>query len=611
MGHFKPLKIDGCPVWCQNGPGMDQEDKKHPLRGIHPEIDLKFISEHGRKAEAIVNSLPLQEQLEMALERRGRERMELILLSGRAQSLVRMLPEQELYFTIKEVGEEEALPILALAEHRQLTYIFDIEFWKEQALEPERFFRWLDLLRQANEEQYRDWLKKADPELLVAILQKALRVYVVDPDETGTEPWREKELVTLDNQYYFEILEEQFQPVIENCLSQLRDLEQENFYSIMDEVRLQLSTEVIEVAHRVRQGRLEDHGFYDFKDAIGIYNYLSPEKMKELEKHPERPVSVNLPAARHALTLAHKLPNLLDKAIIGLSPRETEDFHHQFARLANKVMVADALDLTVLDNLRLSVEKVYGYIEIGLEQWSQGRLVAAIELLKKQWMEHLFQAGFSQVLELSFRGQKIRNGAWFQFLDQPYHLFGELDGKRLQALLLKRPRFYHGVKSNEAAEFKSMDEVRLALESVERAETWSRLVMDSLEADKQELKMLAGAYPFELTFKVVLGQSLVTGVTRGRPTFEPVRREELSKFIRVSMHPTEPPRKIYQNLKDEFLDWLMKRALAKGLVKEEMARELAVAAIINMEQELGIIKDPDQIDPRYVTSLVIAPEKGK
>ena len=591
---------------------MDQSGKDRMLRRIHPEIDLKFISEHPQKAEGIVNSLPLRDQMEMALERRGKERMELILLSKRAKALVHMLPEQELYFTLKEFGEEETLPLLALANTRQLIYIFDIEFWKENSLEPSQVFRWLDLLKQADEEQLRGWLKKADPELLISILQMALRIYVVDPDNLGAEPWREKDLLTLDDQYYFEIIDDQHRPIIERSLVQLRDLEPEKFYRVMDEARMQLSSEVQDLAYRVRQGRLEDHGFYDFDDAIVIYNYLSPEKQRDLETHPERPAPVELPAARHALTLAHKMPFLLTKALSELSPPETEEFHHQFARLANKAMIADALDLTILDNLRLCVEKVYGYIEIGLEHWSSGKLEAAVVLLKKQWLEHIFQSGFSQVLDLSFRAQKIKNAAWFKFMGEPYHLFGELDGKRLAALLLKRPKFYHEPKkSDQAVEFKSMSDVRLALESIERAETWSRLFIEILEVDKEELKTLAEAFPFELTFKVALSQGLVMGVARGRPGFAPLRREELSKFIRLSMHPPEPPRQIYQNLKDEFLDWLMSRAMAKGRVKEELVKELATAAIVNMEQELGIIKDPDHIDPRYITSLVIAHEKGK
>jgi hypothetical protein len=591
---------------------MDQGSKDKILRRIHPEIDMKFISEHPQKAEGIVNSLPLREQMEMALERRGKERMELILLSSRAKSLVHMLPDQELYFTIKEYGEEETLPLLALANISQLVYIFDIEFWKEHALSPGSVFRWLDLLKQADEEQLRTWLKKADPELLISVLQNAVKIYVVDPDNLGAEPWREKDLLTLDDQYYFEIIDDQYRPIIERSLVQLRDLEQDKFYAILDDARMQLSTEVQDLAYRVRQGRLEDHGFYDFDDAIEIYNYLSPQKQRELEIHPERPAPGDFTAARHALTLAHKMPLLLAKALGELSPAETEEFHHQFARLANKVMIADALDLTVLDNLRLSVEKVYGYIEIGLEHWSTGKLERAVELLKKQWLEHIFQAGFSQVLDLSFRAQKIKNAPWFKFLGEPYNLFGELDGKRMAALLLKRPKFYHEPrKSNEAVEFKSMSDVRLALESTERVETWSRLFIEVLEVDKEELKALAEAFPFELSFKVALAQSLVTGVVRGRPDFLPLKRDELGKFIRLSMHPPEPPRQIYQNLKDEFLDWLMRRTIAKGRIKEELVKELAFAAIVNMEQELGIIKDPDHIDPRYITSLVIAQEKGK
>jgi len=554
-----------------------------------------------------MNSLPLASQLELALQRRGKERMELILLSSRAQSLVRMLPEEELYLTIKEAGEEESLPLLAMADHRQRTYIFDLEFWADQALDPERFFRWLDLLRQADEDQLRDWLKRADPELLLVILQKAVRVYVTDPDDLGAEPWREKELFTLDEQYYFELIDDRHRAIIERILSHLRDIEQEKFYAIIDDVRMEVGAETEDAALRVRQGRLEDHGFYTFNEAFRIYQYLDPGKLKDLEKHPERPGHNPEPAPRYALALAEKIPRLLALALKELSLAELEDFHHQFARLANKVMTADALDLSELSSLRTAIEKVYGYLEIGLEYWAEGGLPKAVRLLKTQWLEHIFQAGFSQVLWLSKRAQRIKQSDWFQFLKEPFHLFGDPDGKRIQALVLSRPKFYSGEKENELMEFKSLNEVRLAQESVDRAEGWLHLVFEGLGLTREKLREVISLYPLELSFKVILATALVNGAIKIGPQILPLTPKELSDFIASAMTPAEPPRKIDERLKDNFITWLLSHIPASK-VKEDLARELALSAIISIEEELGLIKEPDNISPRYITSVIMQPE---
>jgi len=589
---------------------MSEQRKNDLFRRIHPELDSKFLKQHPQKAESIINSLTLQEQLELVLERRGRERMALILLSRKSQSLVRLLPEEELYFTLKEIGEEDSLPLLAMADLRQLNYIFDLEFWEEQTLSPERYFRWLDLLKQADEDRLREWLKKADPELLLTILQKAVRVYVPEPDNLGAEPWRNKELFTMDDQYYFEIIDERFQVIAERILAHLRDLEQDKFYALMDEVRLQVATENEDVASRVRQGRLEDHGFYDFDEAIKIYQALSPEKLKALEKNPERPGTEGAPAARLAMTLAQKLPYFLARGLQELSGAEIEDFHHQFARLCNKVMVADALDLTRLESLSVAVEKVYGYLEIGLESWSLGQFGKAVELLKRQWLEHIFQAGFSQVLTRSRRAQRLKQEQWFKELKEPFYLFGDPDGKIIKALALPRPKFYTGQKPEETAEFKSLEELKTVEQALDRAEIGAHLVLDILHLDLAGLKELIELYPFELNFKVMLATSLVNGVVRGEPLVKSVSVEQVSRFIHQSMRPSEPRREIYPNLKQEFTDWFER--MAEGKVKSlETVRELVKSALASIEDELGLVQDTRNLNPRYLSSIIIEPGQTK
>jgi len=579
------------------------EDKNKIFRKSHPELDQRFIREHPAKAEILVNSLPLPEQLELVLERRGRERMDLILLSKKSRALVRALPEAELYFTLKEVGEEEALPLLAMAEQRQLTYIFDLEFWSEQALVPERMFRWLDLLKQADEDQFREWLKKVDLELIILILQKAVTVHVVDPDNLGAEPWREKELFTLDDQYYFEIADETNHAIIERLLLQLHDLGEEKFYALVDDARLQVTWENEDTAARVRQGRMEDHGFYGFDEALKIYRQVSPEKLAELEKNPERPGPEKAPGAHFALTLAQELPHFLARGLAELSGAELEEFHHQFARLANKVMAADAMDLTQLDSLSIAVAKVYGCLEIGLESWSGGSFAKAVELLRRQWLEHIFQAGFSQVLEQSKRAQRIRRIEWFARLSEPFFLFGDPDGKILRALVLPRPKFYSGEKGGETAEFRSLSEVKAAGQAVERAELWQLLMFDGLGLRPEKLAELMEIYPSELSFQVVLATALVNAAVKFGPGFEPLTTEELSGFIREAMKPEAPPRKMDSRLKQELLDWFVKQSAGKA--SEASVRELADSAIVSIEDELGLIQDPEKIMPKFITSLVL------
>jgi len=591
---------------------MDQPDNIIKFPKIDSELDGKFIKERPKEAEKLFNSLSLKEQLDLVLKRNSRERLALIGLSHRAQSLVRAMPEPELYFTIKHLGEEESLPVLAHASQKQITYILDLEFWQEQSLNPVRICHWLDLLRKAGEEQFREWLKKCDEELLVSVLQRLIQVYVADPDNLGAEPWRDKNFFTLDEQYYIEILDERFQVIVERFLAHLRDLEEKKFYTILDQVRMTIALENEDNAYRVRSGRLEDYGFYDFDEAFKIYQSLSPERLKELSVKPEKPIAPKQPALRYPLMLIEKIPFFLKQAISQLSPEEMEGFCLEFARLSNKLMVADVLDLTNLDNVRKAMEKVYGYLEIGLESWSEGNLEKAIAVLKTQWLEHIFQTGFSQLLDLRFRAQRMERMEWFGFVGKPFQLFGEIEGKRIRALLYPKPKFYSEKEVPGEREFKNLDEVRLVESAIVQAETISWLFFERLGLEKETLKSLIIHHPLELDFRMILATALVNGVTVGKLSFEPVKIEQVKRFIIQSMLPSSPPKKIETGLKEEFINWLFRRTEEEASPeKKALTQKLAESAFANIEEELGALKNLESIDRRFISSVVIREENNQ
>ncbi len=566
------------------------------------ELSPRLVRKEPEKASKLFNALSLKEQLELVLSWRAKDRLNLILLSQKAKALVRLLPSPELYLTIKEVGEEDSLELLALANHRQLTYIFDLEFWKEQTLSPQQVCRWLDLLQKASLEQFRSWLKQADIELLITILQKLVRVYVPDPDNLGAEPWRNKELFTLDEYYYLEIKEEKFRPLVEALLLHLRDIEQERYYGILDQVRWQVPAEIEDISWRVRQGRLEDYGFYDFDEAFEIYRFVPDARIPFLETKTE--FEIPLPSPRYPLAVPDKIPNFLRLILEELGEKELEEFYAQFARLANKVMIADVMDLTELSSIKKAVEKVYGYLEIGLEFWSEGNLERALEIFRGHWLEQIFQVGFSQVLKLRFRAQKIEAKEWFRALGKPFYLFGAPLAGILKALLAPRPRYYDAQR-NEMREFKDFKEVKKAEAELEQAEFLLWLFFEVLGLKEAELKTLLSCYQFELNFPVILATAMVKGVVGGRLSFAPLSPQELSQFLAQSMPLKDDKRTLEQNLKESFKQWLVRRVEQRGAREKKFALLLAERVFEMLGDELGMIKEPEKINPELITCLVL------
>ena len=368
------------------------------LGPLLPELTAKLLYEEPERAEEMLDALPLPARVQAVLERSDKERLELILLSEQSEALTQALPAEEWWRTIKEVGEEDTLPLVAMSSDEQLTYLVDLEWWYRETLDPLLVVRWWTLFLEAGPEVLPRWFETADEELLVLSLSKFMEVYTTDPDDAGCEPWRSFRLFTLDDTYYLHFRDPNLAPHLEQVLRVLRDRFQDRYYTILDRVRTSVTAEEEETAERLRRGRLLDHGFPEPDEAVTIYAYLSPERRRALEKPAaaRREGEGRAPAGaapRYDLVKG-AVPRLLGLALAGLEdPAALEEFRFEFARLSNQVLVADAAELSSLDALRAAVEKVYGYLEIGLEVWSQGDPAAAGRILHQQWLVHIFQAG--------------------------------------------------------------------------------------------------------------------------------------------------------------------------------------------------------------------------
>ncbi|MGZ3591645.1 MAG: DUF6178 family protein, partial [Thermodesulfobacteriota bacterium] len=72
------------------------------------------LPEDPKEAQKAFQSLPIEDQLDMVLKARGKERLHYLFLSENPEQLVRQLPELEIFLTVKEVGERDSLELISL-----------------------------------------------------------------------------------------------------------------------------------------------------------------------------------------------------------------------------------------------------------------------------------------------------------------------------------------------------------------------------------------------------------------------------------------------------------------------------------------------------------------
>jgi hypothetical protein len=77
-----------------------------------------------------------------------------------------------------------------------------------------------------------------------------------------------------------------------------------------------------------------------------------------------------------------------------------ETLRWELVCLANKVIVADGLDLSSLDVRHRALRKTLGYINIGLELGAEGDPEKGAALLDKIWIQSFFQVGYQQLRQV-------------------------------------------------------------------------------------------------------------------------------------------------------------------------------------------------------------------
>ncbi|MDP2991904.1 MAG: DUF6178 family protein, partial [Deltaproteobacteria bacterium] len=104
------------------------------------------------EAGRFMDRLPLPERVEFIMRASGKERQALVLLTSHPEKVMALFPPEELFFTIKEIGATDALPLISLTTSEQLHLILDIDWWQKDRLRPDKIFEWLRLLFACSED---------------------------------------------------------------------------------------------------------------------------------------------------------------------------------------------------------------------------------------------------------------------------------------------------------------------------------------------------------------------------------------------------------------------------------------------------------------------------
>lgn len=344
------------------------------------------------QAEALFKSIPLDEQQALVLSVPPDERLSLLLLPEDATALVQALPELELHRTVQTAGKWEAMEVVELASEAQINFMLDHDCWRGESLDSRKFTDWIQLFLECDDAQIFRLLTSINADLLALALKKHVHF--------------EKDIMVQDTYFLDPDWVKGSNPAVQMFLDRLYAMDPNLWIRLLAWVRTHSKGTIEADAVEGRESRLKGKGFPAPTLAITVYypvefdakGVIDSWRGAFLATAASSAIPMAADPARDVLFLQRVLHEFSAGHADDLQPGRWEK---ELVDVANKVMVADQVDIGDLRQQRETVDKVRRWISIGLEAAASGDVKTGVVLLQHQQLEFFFRVAtmFFDLLE--------------------------------------------------------------------------------------------------------------------------------------------------------------------------------------------------------------------
>ncbi len=571
----------------------------------------ELLSLKDEELEKALANYKFEELMELVLSCPWEERHRLILLSPYPEGIVKNMPYQELFLTLKGSSLDVAVELLSYAKGYQIQFFFDIDGWYKDRIKPERVASWITLLFEAGEDKVLEWLTVADWDFLVALLQKFIKVYKKPDDVDLTEALDYLPPYTLDDFYFIDFKVEALQFYFKRIIEIIREMLPDLYIPLMESIIWEISAEVEERAYRWRNGRLADAGIPEYFEALDIYSIAYPKRLRKIElpyleeEEGEASINVFLPVKPEEELLIYKvLPQINDPAQINRIKKE-------LAWVANKVIIVDNVVIDDIEQIYKSLRKVWSGLNLGLEYIAQEDEKLAKEALETYFLEDIFKAGqtlLRDLRKLALELTKSCDPSVFRYLDQPYQ--GYLQGilvKKLNQIKLFNPQKIG--TAEEYSFFKKVKEVRIVRRHLEEAGYMAPLIQKVfgsplawLAEINQEGRNFDAKF---LTWSSLILTAMAQWSLSQEFKFKAIPAKKWKEVLEFFFEPLREGCKLKEEVKEKLLDNFRALAKTEWYLEEDLLASFINFVLNKLEEEFKGIDLSDPPDPRYQTLILV------
>ena len=568
-------------------------DRSASKRGVHS-TEARFPVEYQTTAAVLVA--------------RGKKRLEMILNSSDPAALVTRLPEREVFLTIKEVGERNAMDLIILTTPDQLTHILDLELWKKDVINVDRAILWFEILQGCGEKKLVQFFKTVDAELLICLFRKLIRVLKVESAEEEPTGKHGQSLFTLDRVYYLEFLDKRVKVTLTRILDFLCSRNLRLYQGLMESVLWDVPGENEALALRWRNGRLADRGFPDFDEALEVYSYVPPERVRgrRFEILPALDQPSYPPTWVDVVGEGSFFSRVLRQ---GMNQTMIERLQWEIIALSNRILIADAADPADAEATYKSMRKAFQTLDLGLKYLSHEDPVKAAIVLRTVPTVTVFQTGFSLGLRLRRKAESILKRGWLSRIDRGMEIIDSPLKETMRGLLRKRPLFFCEESGGNERPFERLEEVELVEHWLERISVLGKVVHEHFGISADEINRVNPeiCYLSDLPLSAICLTVLANRIVRGEGGLEPIEPAWLERLFGFFME--RRPGKHRARVKPDISKRILEEFTSRG--KWVSGREKRVLSwwtdflIHRLESAMGGTRHPEDIDPQYIDVFMI------
>lgn len=377
----------------------------------------------------IIELTPFRADLARALTRRG----ERLLAATDLAEEVAALEPLEAYYIVRELGMDQALPILRELSHEQLQACLDLDCWNRYDFAVDSLDEWLAPFASLDAETLAQTFLSLDYVLQLLFLTQTVTVYDPDTDQVPPEDETREttaRAMTPDGFYLLELkmpdLALKVHPFA--LLDAMYQYDPTATHRLLSEVRVDLPTQIEEEALRFRSGRMEDLGFATPSEAIALFS--KPPSRQPLPR-PQEPLDsavTRLPSV-YAVPLLET--TLLQQALSRITnPQSLSRLEQELIWTINSAVIAYGEKPQDIEHIAAIVTRVRDTISLGLESLLAREeppcppaeaAAKAADLLEIWPLTDLFRHGYGATVVLQEEIRQAlaesRFAAWYNLAD--------------------------------------------------------------------------------------------------------------------------------------------------------------------------------------------------